>query len=77
MFKVDFEKAHDYVPWSFLDYKFQRFMFENRWRVWIQACVFSGSHSALVSWCPTEEISIQKVLKQGHPLAHLSFSSCC
>jgi hypothetical protein len=38
--KVDFEKAYDSVNWNFLDYMLRRFGFTNKWRDWINACVW-------------------------------------
>jgi hypothetical protein len=71
--KVDFEKAYDLVEWSFLEYMLRRFGFCNKWIEWIRACVFSGNMSVLVNGCPTEEINIQRGLKQGDPLAPFLF----
>ncbi|GAU48001.1 hypothetical protein TSUD_404780 [Trifolium subterraneum] len=73
IFKVDFEKAYDSVSWSFLDYMMLRFRFDLKWRCWIRACVFTGNLAVLVNGCPTEEINIQRGLKQGDPLAPFSF----
>jgi hypothetical protein len=69
--KVDFEKAYDSVDWGFLDYMLQRFGFSDKWRAWMKACVCSGNMSILVNGSPTEEICIQRGLKQGDPLAPL------
>jgi hypothetical protein len=73
IFKVDFEKAYDSVEWSFLDYMLGRFGFCDKWREWIRACVFAGNMSVLVNGCATEEINIQRGLKQGDPLAPFLF----
>jgi hypothetical protein len=73
IFKVDFEKAYDSVEWSFLDYMLRRFGFGEKWRRWIRACVFCGNMSVLVNGSPTEEINIQRGLKQGDPLAPFLF----
>jgi hypothetical protein len=51
----------------------RRFGFCEKWIDWIRACVFSGNMSILVNGCPTEEINIQRGLKQGDPLAPLLF----
>ncbi|MCI26762.1 LINE-1 reverse transcriptase like, partial [Trifolium medium] len=63
--KVDFEKAYDSVEWSFLDYMLDRFGFCSKWRDWIRACVFSDNMSVLINGRPSEEINIQRGLKQG------------
>lgn len=44
-----------------------------KWRRWIRECVCLGRCSVLVNGCPTDEISIQKGLKQGDPLAPVLF----
>ncbi|GAU45474.1 hypothetical protein TSUD_190930 [Trifolium subterraneum] len=71
--KVDFEKAYDSVGWSFLEYMLGRFGFCIKWINWIRACVLSGNMSVLVNGCPSEEINIQRGLKQGDPLAPFLF----
>lgn len=38
----------------------RRFDFDERWRVWNKASVFSGSLSLLVNRIPTKEVSIQR-----------------
>ncbi|GAU48842.1 hypothetical protein TSUD_186170 [Trifolium subterraneum] len=73
IFKVDFENACDSVSWSFLDYMMIRFGFGGQCRNWIKACVFSGNLFMLVNGSPTEEINIQRGLKQGDPLAPFMF----
>jgi hypothetical protein len=73
IFKVDFEKAYDSVEWSFLDYMLGRFGFCAKWREWIRACVFSGNMSVLVNGSSSDEINIQRGLKQGDPLAPFLF----
>jgi hypothetical protein len=73
IFKVEFEKAYDSVSWSFLDYMMIRFRFSGQWRGWIKTCVFRGNLSVLVNDSPTEEINIQRGLKQWDPLAPFLF----
>lgn len=67
--KVDFEKAYDSVNWKFLEYMMGRFGFSEKWRGWIRECIFSRRCSVLVNGSPTEEVDIQKGLKQGDPLS--------
>jgi hypothetical protein len=73
IFKVDFEKAYDSVEWSFLEYMLGRFGFCSKWKDWIRACVFAGNMSVLINGSPSEEINIQRGLKQGDPLAPFLF----
>jgi hypothetical protein len=73
IFKVDFAKAYDSVSWNFLDYMLQRFGFGIKWRAWMKACVCNGNLSVLVNGSPTEQVSINRGLKQGDPLAPFLF----
>jgi hypothetical protein len=73
IFNVDFEKEYDSVEWSFLEYMLHRFGFCPKWIAWIRACIFAGNLSVLVNGSPTSEISIQRGLKQGDPLAPFLF----
>jgi hypothetical protein len=73
IFKVDFEKAYDSVEWSFLEYMLDRFGFCSKWKDCIRACVFAGNMSVLVNGSQSEEINIQRGLKQGDPLAPFLF----
>jgi hypothetical protein len=73
IFKVDFEKAHDSVSWSFLKYMLRRVGFGDKWRAWMKACVCCGKLSVLVNGCPTEEVNISRGLKQGDLLAPFLF----
>lgn len=70
---MDFEKSYDFVSESFLEYMLVRFGFNERWRVWIIACVFSGNLFVVVNGCLIEEVSIQKGPKQGDLLAPFLF----
>jgi len=71
--KVDFEKAYDSVDWGFWEYMLNMMGFWAKWVWWIKTCVFGGTMSILVNGSPTEEINIQRGLKQGDPLAPFSF----
>ncbi|MCH99250.1 RNA-directed DNA polymerase (Reverse transcriptase), partial [Trifolium medium] len=73
IFKVDFEKAYDSVDWGFLEYMLFRVGFCDKWIGWMRECVFGGNFSVLVNGCPTEEININRGLKQGDPLAPFLF----
>jgi len=71
--KVDFEKAYDSVDWDFLAYMMRRVGFCEKWVRWMKACVFGGNMSILVNGSPTEEINVQRGLKQGDLLAPFLF----
>ncbi|GKA08064.1 RNA-directed DNA polymerase, eukaryota, partial [Tanacetum coccineum] len=65
IFKVDFEKAFDFVRWDFLDDILKNFSFGLRWRDWIQSCLKSSRGLILVNGSPTSEFQFSKGLKQG------------
>ncbi|GJU06692.1 RNA-directed DNA polymerase, eukaryota [Tanacetum coccineum] len=65
IFKVDFEKAYDFVRWDFLDDVLRKFGFGNKWCEWIQSCLKSSRGSILINGSPTEEFQFFKGLKQG------------
>jgi len=71
--KVDFEKAYDSVDWGFLEYMMKRLGFGEKGVAWMKACVFGGTMSIHVNGSPTEELNIQRGLKQGDPLAPFLF----
>lgn len=49
IFKVEFEKAYDYVRWDYLDDIMDKFGFGNKWRRWIRGCLYSSTGSVLVN----------------------------
>ncbi|CAL0299064.1 unnamed protein product [Lupinus luteus] len=73
IFKVDFEKAFDFVNWSFLLYMMERMGFCFKWRNWIKSCLQSNSVSILVNGSPTSEFSMARGLRQGDPIVHFLF----
>ncbi|GKA01825.1 RNA-directed DNA polymerase, eukaryota, partial [Tanacetum coccineum] len=73
IFKIDFEKAFDYVRWDYLDTVLSNFGFEAKWRSWIQGCLKSAMGSILVNGSPTSEFKFFKGLKQGDPLSPFLF----
>lgn len=46
---------------------------DEKWRVWTKACVFKGDLLVLINGSPTEEIKINKGLKQGDPITPFLF----
>jgi hypothetical protein len=73
IFKVGFEKTCDFVDWGFLEYMLVRVGFCSKWIGWMKACVWGGSMSILSNGSPTDEVSFQRGLKQGDPLAPFLF----
>ncbi|XP_072060393.1 uncharacterized protein [Arachis hypogaea] len=45
--KLDFQKAYDWVKWSFVDIVLQKMGFGWRWRKWVKECVGTASMSIL------------------------------
>lgn len=69
IFKVDFEKAYDFVRRDFLDDIFDRMGFGFKWRSWIQSCLCSARGSVLVNGSLTNEFQFYRGLRQGDPLS--------
>ncbi|MCH85039.1 cysteine-rich receptor-like protein kinase, partial [Trifolium medium] len=45
LFKVDFEKAYDFVDWGYLDDVMGKMSFPTLWRKWIKECVCTATAS--------------------------------
>ncbi|GJW94864.1 RNA-directed DNA polymerase, eukaryota [Tanacetum coccineum] len=73
IFKVDFEKAFDYVGWDYLDDVLKSFGFGDKWCSWISSCLNSAKGLVLVNGSPTSEFKFHKGLKQGDPLSSFIF----
>jgi hypothetical protein len=73
MFKVDFEKAYDFVEWGYLDSVMVKMDFSSKWRQWVMTCVSSATVSVLVNGSPTDEFNMGRGLRQGDPLSPFLF----
>lgn len=69
LFKVDFDKAFDYVNWGYLDSVLSQMGFGNRWRGWIHGCLSSSWASVIVNGAPTKDFNITCGVRQSDPLS--------
>jgi hypothetical protein len=72
LFKVDFEKAYDFVDLNYLDTVMLKMNFP-MWQKWIYECVGTATASVLVNGCPTDEFLMERGLHQGGPLSPFLF----
>nr|GEW12565.1 RNA-directed DNA polymerase, eukaryota, reverse transcriptase zinc-binding domain protein [Tanacetum cinerariifolium] len=73
VFKIDFEKAFDYVHWDFLDLIMDKLGLDLKWRNWINGCLHNAHSSMLVNGSPTEEFEVFRCLRQGYPMSPFLF----
>lgn len=73
LFKVDFDKAFDFINWEYIDSVLEQMGFGCRWRKWIHGCLSSSRASVLVNGSPTKEFDISKGVRQGDPLSPFLF----
>lgn len=73
LFKVDFNKAFYFMDQHYLDDVMKNMNFLVLWRKWISECVGSATTSVLVNGCPTDEFSLERVLRKGNPLSPFPF----
>jgi hypothetical protein len=73
LFKVDFERAFDWVDWQYHDFVMNKMNLLTLWQKWIMECVNIASTSVVANGCPTNEFKFKRGLHQGGPLSPFLF----
>ena len=74
VFKIDFEKAYDFVEWDFLDFVLEKKGFGSTWRKWIMECLSTVSFSVFINRRPRGKFRGSRGLRQGDPLSPFLFT---
>ncbi|XP_071730091.1 uncharacterized protein [Rutidosis leptorrhynchoides] len=70
LFKVDFEKAYDYVNWDYLMFMLSSFGFGPKWCAWIRGCLHSAKASVLVNGSTTREFQIKRGVESAEIISY-------
>lgn len=73
LLKLDFQKAHDTIKWSFLEHILCCMGFGQKWIGCITQCVSTASMSILINGYPTKPFRLHRGLRQGDPLSPYLF----
>ncbi|KAL9676300.1 hypothetical protein QQ045_004513 [Rhodiola kirilowii] len=71
--KLDFRKAYDSVSWEFLRSVQVSLGFGEKWINWMQECYSTAALSILINGSSTEDIPMERGLRQGVPLSPFLF----
>lgn len=75
-FKLDIEKTHDKVEWSYLMMALKCFDFSSHWIQLISQCISTISYSILLNGSPYGFFHPQRGLGPGDPLSPFLFIIC-
>lgn len=75
LFKVNFQKAYNYVACEYLRDTMGIMGFGRRLMRWMKSCVFSSSMYVLVNKSPTKVFKVERGLRKGYPF-RFSVSPC-
>ena len=74
VFKIDFEKAYDYIDWDFFYHVLERKGFSLRWRSWMRGCLSSATFAILVNGNAKGWVKAFRGLRQGDLLSPFLFT---
>ena len=72
--KLDFEKAFDSVEHEFIFQILKHKGFNDRWILWVQQLLTSGSSLVLINGVPGKKFMCKKGVRQGDPMSPLLFA---
>ena len=73
IYKLDMEKAYDYVNWEVLLYLLNRMGFGVKWCKWIRSCISTIQFSVLINGFPVDFFGSSRGLRQGDLLSLMLF----
>nr|KAJ0217713.1 hypothetical protein LSAT_V11C300135570 [Lactuca sativa] len=74
LFKVDLEKAFDFVNWEYLESILIQMGYGDKWPMWMKGCLQSARLSVLINGSPTVEFDMEKGLFQGLKIPNTELS---
>lgn len=65
MVKVDYEKAFDSLNCNYLRFLLNRMRFGEKWKYWMEACIFNNSTSVTVNGNAIKDFKLERGLRKG------------